>query len=279
MKIFAILLALIAFSITVSAQEDLQKLVETERSFARFARDHGTRSAFLEYLAPDGLVFVPDKTNGIAYWKARPESPALLSWAPNYGDISSGGILGYTTGNWEYRAKGKDDIPSVFGDFVTVWLRQLDGKYKFVIDIGISHPKPDRYSEDWKTLALATRKKSTTEPTRDAVTDFYQLAATKGLSRAYETFASDGIRAYREDKFPIFGKRDVVKLLKEDKAVTAFAKRSSTFASDDISYSLNTYTKTQSGKVVEKGNFLQIWKFYGGDWHIVLDVFKPVPLN
>ena len=36
-------------------------------------------------------------------------------------------------------------------------------------------------------------------------------------------------------------------------------------------------TQTKEDKSVEKGNYMQIWKFIDGRWQIVLDIFKPVP--
>ena len=276
MRSFVCLIICIFCCFECFAQSDLQKLVATEHAFAQLAADKDTRTAFLANMSDDALVFTPDRTNAKPYWEARTVTKSLLSWAPNYADISSNGILGYTTGNWEYRAKGKDDVPSAFGDFITLWLRQPDGKYKFVIDIGVGHPKPERYSTEWTTFApVASGKKEKFKPTADAATEFYELAAAKGIAKAYEVYADENIRSYREDKLPILGKKSVLKILKSDKAEFAFAKRSSTFSSDDISYNLNTYTRTKGGKV-EKGNFLQIWKFYGGKWHIVLDIFKPV---
>src|SRR5689334_7511762 len=82
---------------------DLRKLVDTEQAFARAAAEKGTRAAFLEFLADDGIVFNPTEANGKLVWKARPESPALLAWNPAWADISSDGKLGYTTGGWEFR--------------------------------------------------------------------------------------------------------------------------------------------------------------------------------
>src|ERR1044071_4907397 len=116
----AVLLILFA-SFSLFAQSDLDKLVETERSFAKIALEKNTRAAFLEFMSSDALIFVPDRANAREYWTARPENTSALVWAPNYGDISSSGILGYTTGNWEFRPKGISDQPSAFGNFVTVW--------------------------------------------------------------------------------------------------------------------------------------------------------------
>ena len=115
------------------------------------------------------------------------------------------------------------------------------------------------------------------KPTGDFTTEFYQLAAAKGLTKAYDKFADENIRSYREQKMPVLGKSEALKFLKADKAKFTFAKRSTTLTSENLSYTLNTYTRTLADKAVEKGNFLQVWKFYGGKWHIVLDLFKPVP--
>ena len=108
------------------------------------------------------------------------------------------------------------------------------------------------------------------------MTEFYQAAAAKGLVKAYKSFAADNIRSYREGKPPILGKKNALSELERDKSAVIFTKRSTTFTADNISYSLNTYTKTRDGKEVEKGNVLLVWKFFNGRWQIVLDVFKSV---
>jgi ketosteroid isomerase-like protein len=260
-----------------AAQGDIQKLVDTEHSFAQMAADHGTRSAFLEYMAIDSLVFTPDRTNGKPFWTARGESASLLSWAPNFADVSSTGILGYTTGNWEFRPKGKDDAPTAFGDFITVWLRQPDGKYRFVVDIGVGHAKPEKYSTDWSSPAPTGNGDSTKSGSAiDFANMFFKTAIDSGLARAYKAYASDSIRAYREDKLPILGKKAFLSAIKDDRAQYGFAKRSAVFEGGDIAYVTDSYTKSTGGKVIEKGNFLQIWKSAAGRWQIVLEIFKPV---
>ena len=277
---FGLMKIITCFLILTSAvfAADLQSLVDTEHAFARLAAEKGSRTAFLGNLADDGLVFSPDKVNGKEYWTARKESPSLLSWAPNYADISSNGLLGYTTGNWEFRAKGKTDVPTAFGDFITVWLRQADGRYKFVIDIGVSHAKPAKYSTDWVTSQIKTKetneKKSSAS---DYAPGFFETMAGRGVDKAYDDFAAEDIRVYRENKAPILGKKALLDLLKSEKATFAVAKRSIFFGSADLAYNTNTYTKTVDGRVVEKGNMMQIWKLVDGKWQIVLDIFKPVP--
>ena len=278
MRTIWISFAFLAMTVATYAQSDVQKLVDTEHSFAKFAADNGTKKAFLEFLADDGLVFLPERANAKTYWNGRGESTGLLSWAPNYADISTNGILGYTTGNWEYRTNGKDGEATAFGEFITIWQRQQSGNYKFVIDIGVGHPRPERFLTEWATSSekIKDPNEKNTSPA-DIANGFLQTASENGLQKAYGLFAANDIRMFREGNGPIIGKKSVLKVLKGRKSVVAFAKRSVFFGAANISYNLGTYTVSEGGKVTEKGNSLQIWKLSGGKWQIVLDILKPVP--
>ena len=279
MKKFFITLLLLCCGLTVFTQDksELQKMVDTEHSFAAFASEHDTKSAFLQFLAPDGVLFQPDKVNGLEYWNTRGPSKGLLSWEPNYADISTNGILGYTTGNWEYRPKGKDDVPTGFGDFVTLWLRQPDGKYKVVVDIGFSHAKPDKYSSEWVTSQDKIKDPNAKGLSASyAMNGFYELATKQSLRKAYETYAADDIRLFREGKLPFIGKKPAIKGAAADKGIMVIAKRSTFFGATDLSYTTRAYTRTDAGKIIEKGNYMQIWKLKAGKWVIVLDIFAPI---
>ena len=118
MKFFLILFLL---SVNIFAQTDLIKLVETEKTFSKTATEKGTKSAFLEFLADDGVIFHPNRVNGKESWKNRPDSPSVLTWTPEFAEISANGVIGYTTGPWEFRPDGKNSLPTAFGHFVTIW--------------------------------------------------------------------------------------------------------------------------------------------------------------
>lgn len=278
MRNFYLILIFLCSVTMINAQgkSDIQKLVDTEHSFAAFAAEHDAKSAFFEFIAPYGVLFQPDKVDGREYWTARGPSKGLLSWAPNYADISTNGILGYTTGNWEYR-QVKDDVTTAFGDFITVWLRQPDGKYKFVVDIGVGHEKPTQYSNDWVTTADKAKdpnEKNTSAA--DVANGFFELATKQSLKKAFEVYAADDIRLYREGKMPILGKKSGIKAVSVEKGGIVLAKKSSFMGSTNLSYTISTYTRTEGGKVFEKGNYMQLWKLKVGKWVIVLDIFKAV---
>lgn len=271
-------LILLSTAIFGQAQADLTKVVETEKAFAKLAEEKGTKAAFLANLSNDAVLFLPDQVNAKEYWLNRAESKALLSWAPNFADVSANGLLGYTTGNWEFRPNGKGDTPSAYGEFITVWQRQPDGPYKFVVDIGVGHEKRDVFSTDWTTTKQTLKDTNDKKlSAADTASSFYGLLKRDGAKAAYKAYASDEIRLYREGKFPFVGRRDALKAVGREKSKLAMSRRASFFGSADLSYVVSTYSLTDGDKVVEKGNYLQIWKLEKGGWRIVLDILKPVP--
>lgn len=199
MKILLILItAFCAAGVCAQSKTDLEKIVETEKAFAKFAAEKGIKPAFLEFLADDGIMFLPAATNGKESWRARPESPALLSWYPVYADVSSNGVLGYTTGPGEYRPQGKSDTTVFYSEYVTVWRRQPDGNYKAVFDVGISHDKPLSSEPTWTSPKKAEKFSEETKPiAANAMSSFFDTAMTGGLSKAYKNFAATDARFLR----------------------------------------------------------------------------------
>ena len=277
MKIITLILGLSVLCSATHAQADLEKLVQTERAFAVLAAEKGTRAAFLENMSDEAVLFLPDKINGKSYWQGRGESLGLLSWSPNYADVSSNGLIGYTTGNWEYRAKGKDDVPAAYGEFVTVWQRGLDGRYRFNVDIGINHEKPPGYSTDILPPSYPASSNDKNTSAADTANSFFEIVGQAGLSKAYQTYAAKNIRSFREGNLPMIGRDKLLSFIRKSKTRTTLTKRTVFFGSADLAYVTNSYSQVKQDKSVEKGNFMQIWKFIDGRWQIVLDIFKPIP--
>jgi ketosteroid isomerase-like protein len=278
MRIISIILLVTIAGGAAAGQNSLQKLVDTEYAFAAMAAEKNTRTAFLTFLADDGVVFNPQRSNGKQVWTARKETPALLSWYPVFADISSNGLIGYTTGPWEYRPKGKDDAPAAFGHYMTIWQKQLDGNFRAVLDFGVFHDKPP-VVETRLTSAAAVLPKTGEVKTHagDATAEFFDMVSHVSLAKAYQNFAADDIRMMRSDKQPIIGKRAALKEIAGVKAKLFISNKMSFYGTDDIAYASNVYMLAQDGKTVETGNFVQIWKNRGGKWLIVMDIFVADP--
>jgi len=70
-------------------------------------------------------------------------SPPQLSWNPTKAEIARSGDLGYTFGTYEFTVLDSLDNPSIsFGNYVTVWKRQGDGSWKYVLDGAATTPAP-----------------------------------------------------------------------------------------------------------------------------------------
>jgi len=277
---------------TIDRQAALDAMVAAEHAFASMAGEKGTREAFLTYLADDSMLFAPDLTSGKEVWKNRPATPALLTWYPILAEVSLAGDLGYDTGPWELRPKGKDDPKSVHGYFVTVWKKQRDGSWKVLMDQGTSNAKPA--SRIAPAIAPATPAKVETaslakvnvEAERTALLAadraFAGAAQEKGEAAAYMAVLAENARLHRVGREPILGREAIRAALAENPAPITWAPAGSVVArSGDLGYTFGLAKRRQSGPdspLVDSDNYLRIWKKQAdGSWKIVLDVFDPRP--
>jgi ketosteroid isomerase-like protein len=128
-------------------KEQLKKEVAAmEDAFCAMGKAQGLLAAFKHFAAPD-VSFIdtdPRKWRGEAAVIERigPDVPGVsLTWSAFYTDVSDDGTMGYNYGRYESRRTGKDGKESVHtGWFLTIWKRQADGSWKYVMDNGA----PDR---------------------------------------------------------------------------------------------------------------------------------------
>ncbi|MEO6655629.1 MAG: nuclear transport factor 2 family protein [Pyrinomonadaceae bacterium] len=260
------------------AQNEAQQIYETERAFEKMVADKGINAAFIEFLAPVSVIFSPGAVDGRERWKARAKSPAALTWNPILIDVSSNGALAYSIGNSIYRPNGNDDPNMFYGHYLSIWSRQGDGSYRAVLDTGINHEKPAFIPTDWKSPINIGAKNSKNQIAGDAATGFYETAEKVSLIKAYKTYLAEDAILLRNEKEPVRGKKAAVDFLNSQKSEIKFAKLKSFIETNDLAYVNSSYSITDNiGKVTENGNFVQVWKFTGGKWHIVADVFAPMP--
>ena len=125
---------------------DFEDLVAAERAFAADAVARNTRDAFLAAYDEDGIAFAPGPRNAQRVWEKRSVNKTRLEWTPEVAEIAASGDLGYTSGPWRITAEGEEK-PQAFGHFFTIWRKDDSGKWKVLVDHGISHSEvafPDR---------------------------------------------------------------------------------------------------------------------------------------
>lgn len=114
---------------------DPSKVVATELAFARAAQERGQWIAFAEYAAADAVMFVPEPVNAKTWLRGRDDPPQAVRWQPHQVWSSCDGSLAATKGAWQ-RPDGS------VGYFTTVWERQRDGEYRWVMDQGDTLQQP-----------------------------------------------------------------------------------------------------------------------------------------
>ena len=259
---------------TTEAGSALKSLVETEQAFSKTAEDKSTREAFLQFIADDGILFRPTAVPG-KQWLLDHPAPAsqkhpLLAWQPVFAFVARAGDVGYTTGPWEFKGDIKDEKPAAYGDFITVWKKQSDGSWKFVVDLGISHPQSSGPLKLWKLSDRGYRHfswKHKSERARNTLLnrdrEFASVASNQGFAKMFSTYATNDVRLFREDNNPFVGKEASARALTSGKGRVTGNLLMVTYRSQAIWATHGTYdTVNDDGtkKLIEHGNYLRIWK-------------------
>jgi hypothetical protein len=110
--------------------------IDAERAFAADAQTLGQWTAFRRWAAPGAILFTPQPTDVHKMLEGSPDPALTYQWWPAQAFLSCDGNVGVTTG------------PSVRGRyrgyFTTIWVREPDGAWKWILDHGdgLSSPRP-----------------------------------------------------------------------------------------------------------------------------------------
>ncbi len=134
-------LGLLALSASASAQDRPQQrnlrnsyanpsaVIAAEIAFAKLAQEKGQWTAFAATATVDAVMFTPAMVYAQTWLKGRANPPQSVKWQPHIVWSSCDGSLMVSHGAWQGE-KGAN------GYFTTIWQRQKDGKYKWVLDHG-----------------------------------------------------------------------------------------------------------------------------------------------
>ncbi|MEP7223174.1 MAG: hypothetical protein ABI673_10980 [Novosphingobium sp.] len=113
-------------------------VIAAELAFARAAQEKGQWTAFDEAAAPDAVMFVPGMVYAHGWLKGRANPPAAVKWQPHEVWSSCDGSLVLSHGGWQGSGQGA----RATGYFTTLWRRQKDGSYKWIVDAGDALAQP-----------------------------------------------------------------------------------------------------------------------------------------
>jgi hypothetical protein len=112
-------------------------VIATELAFAQAAQERGQWTAFAAYAAPDAVMFTPKMVYAQGWLKGLANPATAVKWQVNQVWSSCDGSLMVSHGAWQHPQNG-------FGWFTTIWQRQKDGSYKWLLDHGgeLKEPLP-----------------------------------------------------------------------------------------------------------------------------------------
>ena len=123
----------------VAGIDEKIKMMDADRDFSKMSLNKGMKNAFMEYIDSNGVLLRPGQypligADAIDFLSQLNDSSYSLQWEPKGGAIAKSGELGYTYGLYALKPGGKDT--TLYGTYVSIWKKQTDGNWKFVLDSG-----------------------------------------------------------------------------------------------------------------------------------------------
>jgi ketosteroid isomerase-like protein len=262
----------------------LASMVAAERAFSQHSARGGTQAAFLAYLAENSVIYRPRAVKALVYLRARPmPAELLLVWEPVFADIAASGDLGYTTGPWIGSSRSERNSEPSFGEYVTLWRRQADGRWKAELDAGIAHsadPIGPQGLETPSAPAWRSRGRAGNDLASLLAADsaLAAAAAANGAGPAFRTRATDHMRLLRTGRFPLQGD-SARAFLRATSGYTWKPAAGAVSKAGDLGYTYGPYallTEPGGRQATETGDYLRIWRRAGnGEWQVALDLTSP----
>ncbi len=119
---------------------DPSSIVAAEIAFAQLARKEGQWTGFRKTSDADAVMFVPGVVNAQSWLRKQKDPAQSVVWAPERIFVSCDASYAVSLG----RAAWPDGRKS---RFVTLWRRQANGSYKWMLDWGSNAPAPEGVDE------------------------------------------------------------------------------------------------------------------------------------
>jgi ketosteroid isomerase-like protein len=280
----ALLLIALPVRLPQTPTPELQALVDTERAFARRATVKGLRDSFLEYFAEDSIALVPGAEPAPARLRALPAQPFSdleITWEPRLGDIALSNDIGWLTGpSTIIDHTAAQPVPR-FGNYLSIWRRQPDGRWRVYIDIGVNVPELPTFEPGFTRMPFRNRytgqdgKSAATGTLAQADQSLNDRISDAGAARAYAERMIGASRLHRPGLRPAVGPDAIAAWATANAAsMSAASTAAEAAASGDLGYSYGTYTVTTP--VSQKGAYVRVWtRDISGAWFVVADVAQP----
>ena len=265
------LFALVLIASNVFAQRSIDSMVQAEKNFANTALVASTKEAFVKFIDTAGIVFEKgNPVNGFELYTKSERRPGILTWEPEYAEISSSNDFGYTTGPWKYYANTLKDDPLAKGHFITVWHLNNKGEWKFLIDFGINYNLEQKKMEFKKVKPQKGDLQNDLRQSLKEVEEKFIKSYKASGKQAYSSFLSSNSRLNYAGYLPASNsaeRKALVDSLPAGIGYTVIGFGSS--PKNDLGY---VYGTTDIHDKHE--GYLRIWRREKDGWKIAVEVLR-----
>ena len=140
-------------------------LLQTDLAFSQLSEQKGRNAAFVSYAAEHATLLRPfsmpvtGKDTIEKLLSTYPDTSYTLTWVPIRADVAHSGELGFTYGTYSLNIKniGKEE-----GTYCTIWKKDKNHSWKFVLDTGNEGLNSKDESAD-KTIKAEEKKEEKKE--------------------------------------------------------------------------------------------------------------------
>jgi ketosteroid isomerase-like protein len=129
--------------VRVNVEKELAVLEAVDSDFAALSVAQGQSVAHAQFAAPDAVEMLTDVVYGRdAIVASHAHDRSVLNWWPSGGDVARSGDIGYTLGRYVFTDLSVNPSVDYPGHYLTIWKRQPDGQWKYVLGSGTYSPFP-----------------------------------------------------------------------------------------------------------------------------------------
>lgn len=286
----ASLITLAGASPPPSPAREFDVISKTERDFAAMSVSEGLAKSFLAYAAPDGVIFRPTAVPAVETFQRdlkEGDGGQVLDWWPVVGTISRSHDLALSVGPWTLDtpvAPGASERRRLYGYYATVWRKQPDGSWKFVIDgAGGRIGGPPARAKGSPVTMMPVSHSGKDISAEQAMTE---VRAAEELLSA-QAARADGRAAIVSRLAPnawLLGAGNEPGTTEANKA--ELAKRPAKFhltyqgggasSAGDLAYTYGSVTSDDPAVPLEKASYIHVWQRQPDGWRIIFQGMKGV---
>ncbi len=279
----------------MSQIEHWQTLVQADQRFAQLTTQAGRRAAFLEFLAPDSVVFRDGPVDALTLYSSPSfaEAASEIDWKAHYVDVSYAGDVGLSAGPLTvFNDSGTDS----YGHLISIW-RSSSAGWELMADIVVNIPgflsldvEPN-YSDTLPVIAETANPKSITVAANtlqslvDADELFGRSINFRGGQRALLRYGLENTRVYLPGMGPAVGAEAASSVygafldnqLATTNPITLSNVGAYLSSSREMGYTYGTMaTDSNASEAGFRTSYMRLWRFnQEGEWRIAVEVLSP----